>query len=88
MKVLREKDSNKIFAITLDDDSIIIIPPGQDPEEESIEITLDRTETGVRISGFRISLIKWLELTEQVRQELIKAGWKSITISQVLPRGV
>lgn len=89
MRVLREVGSNKVFAITLDDDDgIICIPADQDPEEETIKITLDRTEVGVPINQFIIPPIKCREIIKQMHQGLIKTGWKLGAAKEFLTKGI
>lgn len=87
MKFLTEKGSNRIYEVVLSYGSIVYTSSIQNLDEELIEITLDQTEAGVPISRYRISLLKWLNLTEQAEKSLRKAGLKPSVIRQFLARG-
>jgi hypothetical protein len=88
MEFLIEEGSGSIYAAVLSYGPTVLVNSIQDPEEDLVEITLDQTEAGVPISRFRISLLEWLSLTEQVEKTLRKSGLKPSVIRQFLARGV
>jgi len=89
MKILREEKSQRIFALIVGPEahnSMIIPPPDKDWEEKIIELDLNKTN-GVPLNRIRISILKWLQLNEEVYNILIKSGWKPVEARQFLPKG-
>lgn len=85
MRLLKKERSQRVFGITIGD-STIFIPEGFNPEEIFTYLVLDSTPGGVPINQIKLSLAKWLELTERFCEQLIKAGRPELA-RQILPRG-
>lgn len=91
MKILNTVDS-RIVAIIVESEEkspMVMIPPDKDACEESVELEFEEFIGVVPfIYRAKFSLIKWLQLTEQMYQGLKQqAGWKEHEAKQILPRG-
>jgi hypothetical protein len=90
MRTLKKAPSQRIFAILVGpegDNSMVFVPQGKDPNKKVATLTLEKTGGGVPLNQVQLSLVRWLELTEQTYQQLIKAGWLPEEARQILPRG-
>jgi len=90
MEIIKAGDSERISAIRVgpeDDSTMVFIPPDQDPEAETVELTLRYIGARVPIATKRFSIEGWLQLLEEMYYGLIQIGWQPEKAKQILPRG-
>lgn len=63
-----------------------VVPPGKDPDEKLVELTLLKTkQSGLKL---KVSFREWMGLNEQMYRGLRQAGWVTEDARQVLPIGL